>query len=89
MGPERRVRVGRARRRRAAPVEGGLDGDGGVTRAVESQGLSVTRLSRVTGDDAGQIVCDTKGARGWTRVTNDSRRFYEFKLISKPVETVA
>ncbi|TNN48322.1 hypothetical protein EYF80_041484 [Liparis tanakae] len=53
-GPERRLRVGAARPRRAAPVEGRLDGDGGVTRAVESQRLSVTRLSRVTGDDPGQ-----------------------------------
>lgn len=44
----------------AAPVEGGLDGDGGVTWTVESQRLSVTSVSRVTGDDPGQVVCYTK-----------------------------
>lgn len=37
----------------AAPVEGGLDGDGGVAGAVEPQGLSVTRQGRVAGDDPG------------------------------------
>lgn len=49
-----------AQPRPAAPVEGRLDGDGGVTRTVEPQRLSVTRLSGVTADDPGQVVCNTK-----------------------------
>lgn len=52
-------RVCSAQPRPAAPIEGRLDGDGGVTRTVETQRLSVARLSRVTGDDPGQVVCNT------------------------------
>ncbi len=61
VGSERRVCS--AQTRLAATVEGRLDGDGGVTRTVEAQRLSVARLSRVTGDDPGQVVCYTK--RHW------------------------
>lgn len=46
----------------AAPVEGRLDGDGGVAGAVEPQGLSVTRQGRVAGDDPGEVVC---GPQHW------------------------
>lgn len=46
----------------AAAVEGGLDGDGGVARAVEPQGLTVTRQGRVAGDDPGEVVC---GPQHW------------------------
>lgn len=58
VGPE--WRVCSAQPRPAAPIEGRLDGDGGVTRTVETQRLSVARLSRVTGDDPGQVVCNTR-----------------------------
>lgn len=61
VGSERRVRICSTQPRLAAPIEGRLDGDGGVTWTVESQRLSVTRLSGVTGDDPGQVVCHTKG----------------------------
>lgn len=43
-----------------AAVEGRLDGDGGVARAVESQRLTVAGMSRVTGDDPGQVVWSTE-----------------------------
>lgn len=46
----------------AAAVEGRLDGDGGVARAVEPQGLSVARQGRVAGDDPGEVVC---GPQHW------------------------
>lgn len=58
VGSERRVHP--AQRRLARPVEGRLDGDGGVTRTVEPQRVPVARPSGVTGDDPGQIVCQTK-----------------------------
>lgn len=60
-------RVCSAQPRLAAPVEGGLDGDGGVTWTMESQRLSVTGVSRVTRDDSGQVVCYTKGASVWLK----------------------
>lgn len=61
MGPERRGRARPAQPLLAAPVEGGQDGDGGVAGTVESQRLPVTRVSGVTGDDPGQVVCHTEG----------------------------
>lgn len=41
----------------AAPVEGRLDGDGGVAWTVEPQRLPITRVGRVAGNDPGQVVC--------------------------------
>lgn len=45
----------------AAAIERRLDGDGGVAGAVETQRLPVTGLSRVAGDDPGQVVYGTEG----------------------------
>lgn len=57
LGPVRGLRVRfLAEPRLSAAVKGRLDGDGGVARAVEAQGLTITRMSRVTGDDPGQVV---------------------------------
>lgn len=50
-----------AQPRPAAPVEGRLDGDGGVARAVEPQRLTVAGEGGVAGDDPGEVVCDVKG----------------------------
>lgn len=44
----------------AAPVEGRLDGDGGVARAVEPQRRAVAGVGGVAGDDPGQVVCSTQ-----------------------------
>lgn len=43
-----------------APIEGRLDGDGGMARAVEPQGRPVTGVGGVAGKDPGQVVCHTR-----------------------------
>lgn len=55
--PEWRVWSYSAKLHLAAPVEGRLDGDGGVAWTVEPQRLPITRVGRVAGDDPGQVVC--------------------------------
>lgn len=50
-------RLGAAQPGPAAPVEGGLDGDGGVAGTVEPQGLPVAGQGRVAADDPGEVVC--------------------------------
>lgn len=57
------LEVGGAQPGPAAAIEGGLDGDGGVAGAVEPQGLAIAGVSRVTGDDPGQVVCHTQRRR--------------------------
>lgn len=64
--------VGRAQPGPAAAVEGRLDGDGGVARAVEPQGLAIAGVSRVTGDDPGQVVCHTQSAAVRLDITGES-----------------
>lgn len=59
----------------APAVEGRLDGDGGVARAVEPQGVAVAGVSRVTGDHPGQVGCHTPTQRlGWTEPPNVLKR---------------
>lgn len=65
---------------RAAPVEGRLDGDGGVAGAVEPQGLSVARQGRVAGDDPGEVVC---GPQHWLEGNSRPHTLAQSRCIIK------